>query len=266
MTGLRSCLVGALCAVTATIANIEVGAQEPGTTFKDCSDCPEMVVLPAGKFMMGSTDVSAVNFVPPRDEQPQHEVTIARAFALGKFEVTQEQWMAVMGKNPSVDYTGPNLPVQSVSWVDAQEFIKRLNAKTGKTYRLPTEAEWEYAARAGSATIYPSGNDDRDLGQYAWYSQNSGGRMHAVGEKPANKFGLHDVLGSVWEWLQDCYESGYAKAPVDGTAVDGADCKRVVRGGSWNPYPDTMRVAYRNSYIAQYTSNVVGLRLARSLP
>ncbi len=145
-------------------------AQEPGNTFKDCSDCPEMVVIPAGKFMMGSTDVAAVNFIAPRDEQPQHAVSFAKPFALGKFELTQEQWTALMGSNPSADYKGPNLKVQSVSWLDVQEFIKKLNAKTGQTYRLPSEAEWEYAARAGTATLYPSGNDDRDLGQYAWYS------------------------------------------------------------------------------------------------
>lgn len=257
--------LGSAIVALGTALALAAHAQAPGSTFKDCADCPEMVVIPAGKFLMGSVDVSAANFNAPRDEQPQHEVTFAKPFGLGKFEVTQAQWEQVMGKNPSSDYTGPNLPVQNVSWVDVQQFIEKLNAKTGQAYRLPSEAEWEYAARAGTTTLYPSGNDDRDLGQYAWYSQNSGGKLHAVGEKPANKFGLHDMFGNVWEWAQDCDES-YSKTPADGTAMGGSDCKRIVRGGSWNPYPEILRSGYRNSYIPQYSSNVVGLRLAKTLP
>jgi formylglycine-generating enzyme required for sulfatase activity len=255
-------------------------AQAPGSNFKDCPECPEMVVIPTGNFMMGSAipkkdPFSNTNPVdPPGDEQPQHGVTIARPFAMGKFEVTQEQWFAVMGNNPS-DNKGRSLPVESISWNDAQVFVQRLGAKTGKSYRLPTEAEWEYAARAGSTTLYSFGDDAGQLGQYAWYGRNSGGKTHPVGEKQANKFGLFDMHGNVSELIQDCYDSGgYVGAPTDGRAVEGNfPCARVTRGGSWGGItasgksgtPDILRSAARDRTDRAFGVDSTGLRVVRTL-
>jgi len=168
-------------------------AQRPspvaGQTIKDCPDCPEMVVLPAGSFEMGTPpdprpdpfSNAAPKTIGAADEKPQRRVQIA-PFAIGKYEVTQEQWYAVMGANPSRN-KGRTLPVEQVSWEDVQVFIQKLNQKTGQQYRLPSEAEWEYAARAGSQTEYSFGDDEKELGRYAWYRANSGGQTHPVGEK-----------------------------------------------------------------------------------
>ena len=161
----------------------------------------EFVLIPAGKFMMGSDSGES-------NGKPVHEVRISKAFYLGKHEVTQGQWQKVMGNNPSIFKGDAILPVENVSWEDVQEFIHKLNAKEGDTkYRLPTEAEWEYAARARTATIYSFGNDERQLGEYAWYFPNSGNKTHPVGQKKPNAWGLHDMHGNVWEWVQDCYDS-----------------------------------------------------------
>ena len=158
----------------------------------------EFMLIPAGTFMMGSEKGYA-------DEKPQHRVTISRPFYLGKYEVTQAQWEAVMGNNPS-RFDGRNNPVEQVSWEDVRVFIARLNAHEGHTrYRLPTEAEWEYAARAGSTSAYSFGDDAARLGQYAWYGDNSGKTTHPVGQKLPNAWGLHDMHGNVWEWVQGWY-------------------------------------------------------------
>ena len=174
-------------------------AQAPGTSFKDCPDCPEMVVAPAGNFLMGS-----VNPYVPEYEKPQYRVTIARPFAIGKYEVTQAEWTAVMGENHS-NYPGPRRPAEGLSWTEAQEFVRRLSMKTGKQYRLPTEAEWEYAARAGTNFDFLLSNDAVELDRYAWNVQNSGKQTQPVGGKAPNAFGLYDVIGNVYEWVQDCY-------------------------------------------------------------
>ena len=187
-----------------------------GTSFKDCDDCPEMVRIPAGTFLMGSKADPFASSQPSADEQPQHQVSV-KAFAMGKYEVTQEQWYAVMGNLPS-NFKGRSLPVEQVSWSDAQEFVRRLSAKTGKTYRLPSEAEWEYAARAGSRTEWSFGDSQNELGRYAWFNANSGNTTHPVGEKLPNAFGLHDMHGNVWEWTEDCWNDNYNGAPNDGSA------------------------------------------------
>lgn len=167
------------------------------------------------------------------DQQPVHQVTINYSFYMGKYEVTQAQWQAVMGKNPSIfKDCGGNCPVESVSWDDAQGFINKLNEMgDGFTYRLPTEAEWEYACRAGTTEDY-AGN----LSEMAWFSGNSGSRTHAVGQKQPNAWGLADMHGNVWEWCQDWYHPNYEGAPGDGSGwLSGGEQKfRVQRGGSWD--------------------------------
>jgi len=230
----------------------------PGATYKDCDDCPEMVVIPAGTFLMGSkADPNT-----PKDEQPQRSVSI-RSFSIGKFEITQEQWYAVMGTTPS-NFKGKTLPVEQVSWADAQEFAQKLSQKTGKQYRLPSEAEWEYSARAGSQTIYFFGDDESQLSIYAWFKSNAGNQTRPVGEKQPNSFGLHDMLGSVWEWTQDCWNGNYSGAPADAIAWASGDCsRRVSRGGSWSLDPPYLRVAGRNGLTSTYRYLNRGLRVAR---
>jgi formylglycine-generating enzyme required for sulfatase activity len=214
--------------------------------------------------MMGSKADPFAATQPSADDQPQHAVSI-RSFALGKLEVTQEQWYALMGNLPS-KFKGRTLPVEQVSWDDAQEFIKRLNAKTGQKYRLPSEAEWEYAARAGSPTNYSFGDDTNQLSRFAWFADNSGNTTHPVGEKTANNFGLNDMHGNVWEWTQDCWNGNYAGAPADGSAWTAGDCfMRIARGGSWLFYPQELRAAYRFRYGTTNRLNSFGLRVARTL-
>ena len=156
------------------------------------------------------------------DEKPMHEVRISKPFYLGKYEVTQGQWQAVMGNNPSRFKGDPNRPVEQVAWEDVQAFMRKLNAiEGGTTYRLPTEAEWEYAARAGTTTAYSFGDDPRLLGEYAWYSENAKGKTHPVGQKKSNAWGLHDMHGNVWEWVQDWYSKPYPSGTVTESAGAG---------------------------------------------
>ena len=180
------------------------------------------------------------------DERPVHHVTISESFYLSKYEVTQKQWYEVMEDNPS-HFKGDDLPVENVSWHDVQEFIKRLNKKeTTDKYRLPSEAEWEYAARAGTTTRYSFGDDDSKLGEYAWYSENSGDKTHPVGKKGANPWGLYDMHGNVWEWVQDKWHDTYDDAPADGNVwVDGVSVSQVFRGGSWFGPSGSCRLARR---------------------
>lgn len=233
---------------------------EAGKVFRDCPDCPEMAEIPAGSFTMGS------NKGEP-NEQPLHSVTIAQPFAIGKTEVTQEQWHALMGDNPSnFSACGDTCPVEQVSWDDAQAFIKKLNVKTGKQYRLPSEAEWEYACRAGSQQNY-CGSDNAD--NVAWNGYNSGSflfkKPHPVATKQANAFGLFDMSGNVWEWVEDNYHSSYKDAPADGSAWMGGSM-RVLRGGSWGYDQPFSRAAARSKFAANYRYFSYGFRLARTLP
>ncbi len=171
----------------------------------------ELRLIPAGEFTMGS----------PRsekgrgDNEHQHRVRVTKPFYLSVYEVTQAEYEKVMGANPSY-FKGANRPVNEVSWDDATEFCKRLSAKEGKTYRLPTEAEWEYACRAGTATQYSFGGDGAKLGDRAWYRRNSDDNLHPVGEKKPNAWGLHDMHGNAREWCQDRYDLEYYwESPVD---------------------------------------------------
>jgi len=243
----------------------------PGVVFNDCDECPEMVVIPAGSFLMGSppdpeqdpfSNAKPVK-IGEDNEKPQHRVTI-QSFAIGKYEVTQEQWHAVMGDNPSKN-KGRTLPVENVSWGDAQSFVQKLSRKTGKKYRLPSEAEWEYSVRGGSTTTYPWGNSDAELHVYAWFNAIANATNH-VGLKKPNQFGLYDMLGNVWEWTQDCWNANYNGSPTDGSAWVNGNCSlRVLRGGSWLYLPLDLRSASRNrSAIAgRLSSN--GFRVAKDL-
>ena len=231
-----------------------------GTIFKDCADCPEMVVISAGGFDMGSNSGND-------NEKPVHRVTIGKAFALGKTEVTQGQWKAIMGDNPSKFIKcGDNCPVETVNWDDAQAFIKKLNEKTGKQYRLPSEAEWEYACHAGGTHTY-CGSDTAD--GIAWYgglakpAGNSGKTTNPVATKQPNAWGLYDMSGNVWEWVEDSYHENYNGAPVDGSALQGDGALRVPRGGSWSYL---QRAAKRGGSDPKFRFGTIGFRLARTLP
>ncbi len=238
-------------------------AQQPGATFSDCAECPQMVVIPGGDFLMGTPEIA--QNASRASEGPQHQVKI-EAFALGKFEVTQAEWTAVMGDDPSSN-KGAGLPVEGVSWNAANAFVEKLSAKTGKAYRLPTEAEWEYAARAGSTTAYAFGDDEALLSEHAWFDGNSGMATHPVGEKPANKFGLHDMHGNVWEWVQDCFHENYIGVVADGRkAEEHPTCDRVSRGGSWYDVPEVARSAYRFKDGPNNSVSGMGLRVVRAVP
>ncbi len=205
----------------------------------------EMVGLPAGQFLMGSPDSDS----DARDfERPQHQVKV-NSFAIGKYPVTQAQYQAVMGTNPSLFQNNPQNPVEQVSWNDAQAFCQKLSQITGKTYRLPTEAEWEYACRAGTTTRYYFGDDANQLGDYAWYIGNSQDKTHPVGQKKPNAWGLYDMSGNVWEWCEDNWHDNYIGAPKDGSAwLTNDNDYQIVRGGSWYSIPYFCRSAFRYYY------------------
>jgi formylglycine-generating enzyme required for sulfatase activity len=221
------------------------------------------VLIPAGPFMMGSPDADSEALDL---EKPAHQVTISQPFYLGKYPVTQAQWEAVIGTNPS-QFTGdPNCSVERVSWEDVQEFIRGLNAKEGDAiYRLPTEAEWEYAARAGSTTAYSFGDDPRQLDEYGRYRDNSGDQTHPVGQRKPNAWGLYDMHGNVWEWVQDWY-GAYAPEPVTDPRGPSSGSSRVFRGGSWGTGAGRCRSAFRGSGAPGDRGSDLGFRLLRTAP
>jgi formylglycine-generating enzyme required for sulfatase activity len=201
----------------------------------------ELVLVPAGSFRMGSEKGDD-------GEKPVHEVNIPKPFYMGKYEVTQEQWQAVMGNNPS-HFKWPKEPVDSVSWDDCQAFVKKLNERVrGGKFTLPTEAEWEYTCRAGSKAEYCFGDDAKELGEYAWYDRNSEARTHPVGEKKPNAWGMHDMHGNLWEWCEDVWHDSYDGAPADGSSwlIGGKQQRRVLRGGSRGSTPLGCRAAVRD--------------------
>jgi formylglycine-generating enzyme required for sulfatase activity len=302
-------LTGVIFLATAlsALAQSPTGTVKPGDSFKDCDVCPEMVIVPAGSFRMGSRKSEKGR---DDNEGPEHAVKIARPFALGKFEVTVDQFAAFvkdggrdMGSScdvwqdgkwamrPGRSWQDPGFPqsgthpVTCVSWDDAQAYAAWLARKTGKVYRLPSEAEWEYAARAGTTTRYSFGDDEKDLCRYG-----NGGDQKAASEVPgantwkvlpcsdghaytapagsfpANAFGLFDVHGNVWEWTEDCWHDSYARAPADGSAWNARGCKtRVLRGGSWGYPPVYLRSAARGMIGADYRYVNVGIRVAATL-
>ncbi len=223
----------------------------------------EFVLIPAGEFEMGSPSGESGRYSV---EGPIHKVTIEEAYYLGKYEVTQEQWRAVMGSNPS-NFKGDDLPVEKVSWDDVQEFVRKLNEMEGTDkYRLPSEAEWEYAGRAGTTTRYSFGDDESDLSDYAWYNSNSGSKTHPVGQKQPNLWGLYDVHGNVLEWVQDKHHSNYDGAPTDGSVWENEDgYSWAGRGGSWNFDAGLCRSAARFSIVPGGCESALGFRLLQEL-
>ena len=241
----------------------------------------KFVRIPKGTFLMGSPP----DEVGSSDDERQHEVTLTRDFYLGVYEVTQAQYKKVMGKNPSY-FTGDNVaerhpqtgrfvkdvdsanhPVEIVSHDDAVEFCRRLSERAdekaaGRRYRLPTEAEWEYACRAGSNTAFSFGNEAADLGSHAWYEANSNRMTHAVGGKKPNAFGLYDMHGNVWEWCSDWYdEKYYASSPAIDPRGPDSGSFRVLRGGSWDSEPSLVRCAFRHFVAPGYRSTLNGIRV-----
>ncbi len=220
----------------------------------------ELVLIPAGEFMMGSPDSDGT---ASSDERPPHLVRITKRFYLGKYLVTQEQWEAVMGINPS-SVKGPKNPVEQVSWDDCQAFLTKLNDKLGPKggkFVLPTEAQWEYACRAKSTTKYYFGDEEKQLGQYAWYIDNAGSKTHPVGEKKPNDWGLYDMYGNVWEWCQDWYDAGYYAKPAAAGPATGS--LRVVRGGGWDGPAWNCRSASRVNSRPEARDGDLGLRVCR---
>jgi len=249
---------------------------KPGDSFKDCPECPEMVVVPPGSFTMGS---AAGEQGRDADEGPQHNVSMARPFAVGKFEVMFAEWDACVAtrackhKPEDRGWGRGNRPVINISWDHITlEYLPWLTRKSGKTYRLLTEAEWEYAARAGKTTPFSTGHtittDQANFDGRSIYGDSAKGQYRRetteVGSFKPNAFGLHDMHGNVWEWVEDCYRNSYAGAPTDGSAVISSVCtSRVLRGGSWESYAWHVRSAVRRPDSRQHSE--VGFRLARTL-
>ena len=220
----------------------------------------EMIYIKEGSFMMGNDDNKAYDW-----EKPVHKVTVP-SFYLGKYLLTQVLWEAVMGNNPS-RFKGENRPVEQVSWEDTQIFIQKLNEMTGRTYRLPTEAEWEFAARGGIHTEeYRYAGSDK-LKEVGWYEENSSGQTHPVGQKLGNELSLYDMSGNVWEWVEDQWHSDYTGAPKDGSAWLNADkgASRVLSGGSWIRSARRCRVSDRLNASPGDRGGDIGFRLVLSL-
>jgi formylglycine-generating enzyme required for sulfatase activity len=299
-----------------------VPAPAPGDGYRECAECPAMVVIPPGHFTMGSSDAEkqwAASHGGSKgavsDEAPQHEVTLP-SFALGKYDVTRGEYAAFvratgyssrdacghgLGKwdpDPKFSWQDPGFtqtdrdPVVCVSWNDAQAYAAWLSKKTSHTYRLPSEAEWEYAARAGTTTRFWWGDDDREAAAHAWFRDNSGGEKvtpadplrlyefpgatHPVGLKPANAFGLYDITGNVWQWTEDCYDNSYDGVPADGRANQTPSkdpkandsqgrCLRVDRGGSWMFPAWLLRPATRERNPVDFGDPIMGFRVAQDL-
>ena len=219
----------------------------------------DMVRVEAGTFTMGAT----AEMKNPRDnEKPTHRVTLTNDYYIGKYEVTQALWKAVMGNNPS-NFKGDNLPVENVSWKDCQKFLSKLNRITGKTFRLPTEAEWEYAARGGNKSRGYQYSGSNNLLDVAWYDDNSGNKTHAVGTKQANELGIYDISGNVDEWCQDWHGEYSSSSQVNPTGAN-SGCSRVYRGGSWYNSAQFCRSSFRSGITPGNRIYIFGLRLVLS--
>ena len=238
------------------------------------------MLVPAGEFLMGSP---AWDKDGQPDERPQHRVRITSPFFLGICEVTQQEYQRVVGANPSSEQLSPQQPVEMVSWFDAVQFCNRLSEREkvrpyyeisgekvtilgGNGYRLPTEAEWEYACRAGTTTKWSFGDDVQQLELYAWYKGNAGSHSHPVGEKAPNAFGLYDMHGHMWEWCWDRYgEDYYRHSPVDDPQGPSSGSLRIERGGDgWNNDPQHLRSAYRDHQVPSLRFRDLGFRVART--
>ena len=218
----------------------------------------EMVAVRGGNFTMGCTSEQGGDCFD--NERPAHQVTVSD-FHIGKNEVTQAQWRAVKGRNPSKFSRCDSCPVESVSWNDVQDFISRLNQITGKRYRLPTEAEWEYAARGGNQSRGYRYSGSSNAGSVAWYDENSSSKTHPVGGKSPNEIGLYDMSGNVWEWCQDYY-GDYRNSSQTNPLGPSSGAYRVDRGGGWDGYSGDTRVSNRNYFSPNFRISHIGFRLA----
>jgi formylglycine-generating enzyme required for sulfatase activity len=293
-----------LAQTAVTRSPIATAGRASGAVFRDCSNCPEMVVIAASTFTMGSSMVDKSwaashggNLESVADESPQHIVSI-QSFALGRYDVTRGEYAAFVqetgfplgdgcgpdsfkwNKQAGVSWQTPGIsqterdPVVCVSWHDARAYISWLNGKVhrpaspaGGPYRLPTESEWEYAARAGTTTRFWWGDDDSGASGHAWHKSNSGGHTQPVGSMPPNSFGLYDMAGNVWQWTEDCYADDYTESPADGHAAETGDaCLRVDRGSSWLYPVWLLRSATRERNPADYRDIIMGFRVARTAP
>ena len=260
-------------------------ALAPMAVWRDCADTPELVTLPGGSFQMGELGDTGLLY-----ERPVHDVQV-RPFAMGRYEVTFLEWDDChadgfcLTKPDDLGWGRGFRPVINVTWLDAQQYVAWLSRKTGQIYRLATEAEWEYAARAGTTSSFPWGESLAATCDHANAFDISGHNLRPawfwsvfctdgypftapVGSFPPNPWGLHDMQGNVWEWVQDCWHNEYTGAPTDGSAwIEGGDCdKRVNRGGGWGNHPRTLRVAKRDADAATGYGDAFGLRVARELP
>lgn len=259
MRKLLQAVLPVIC-LAALSAQAETAAQnsKPAQSFHDCKNCPEMVVIPAGVLLSGFEDKGLMGL----DGRYSRRASISRPFALGKTEVTQGQWRLIMGDNPSSNaHGGDNCPVENVSWWDVQEFIKKLNAMTGKQYRLPSEAEWEYACHAGGQEEYCGSND---VNSVAWYSRTSSGTTKPAMTKQSNAWGLFDMSGNLYEWVEDGWHRNFRGAPPDESAWKGDEAYHVVRGGAFDDASRHVASSYRSYYESNYRGANIGFRLAKS--
>ena len=265
-------------ALVSTAHAQQASLPKPGTEFQDCAICPKMVVLPQQSFMMGSAPSEKGR---SKNEGPQRKVTIAYPLAVAKFEVSFDEWDACLADGGCREHRPEDegrargsLPVIDVDWFDAQAYASWLTEKTGVKYRLLSEAEWEYAARAGADTKYSWGaeasHDHANYGQDECCGSFVKGRdkwdlTSPVGSFPPNPFGLHDLLGNLWEWVEDCWHDDPSTGPTDGSPrLDGECNLRIMRGGSWASMPVRIRAAFRDAFGPEDRGNIIGFRVARS--
>ena len=265
--------VSLIFSISLVSSPLDAGELNSGDKIKDCEECPELVVVPPGSFLMGGLNNGSME---PSREQPVHKVTIIYSFAVGKYEVTSAQWKACVDDGGCSNNTSPevnkqnraNHPVVRVTWRDAKEFTSWLKQKTGKDYRLLSEAEWEYMARAGISTIFPWGNLPSN--ENARFDSDS---TVPVGSYKPNSFGVYDVIGNVWEWVEDCWHSNYVDAPTNGKAWRKSgrhNCnRRVIRGGGYFYGSNIVRLSYRRSHSVvgstERSDEQTGFRIARSI-
>jgi len=258
----------ALAALTALAAPAATQTPKPGTVFRDCPDCPEMVVIPPGIFIMGLNPKEA-------REGPAHRRNVGKPFAIGKYEVTFDEWEMCMREKGCTtephdhEWGKGRRPVINITFEDALQFIAWLSKKTGKPYRLPSEAEWEYADRAGTGTDFWFGDDvgENKANCKDCYSEWSAWGTAPVGSFPPNPFGLHDTVANVFEWVQDCWNPDHKGAPTDTRPRTDGNCQeRVIRGGSFYYFKKVSRSSYRAKNLAVVKSYWLGFRIARDLP
>ncbi len=266
-------LLGLFAVASAQLPHTGDSAPSPNETFQDCDECPKMIVVPSGSFTMGSRARER----GPANERPRHRVRIDYQFAVGVYEVTFDEWYACLDAGgcgnylpdiPDDSWDRGNRPVINVNWEDAQSYVRWLSARTGKTYRLLSEAEWEYVARAGTETAYSWGDSiGVNRANCSGCGSQWDGKMTApVGSFAANAWGVYDMHGNVWEWVQDCWNDSYVGAPSDSSAWESGDCsEHVIRGGSWGEVPRNLRSAYRYGMNTEYRFRFLCFRVVRDL-